>query len=143
MRARLKALLYTALVLFLLGGGYFFIHRYEVSQTKKVIASIVPVRENNFGYKFIYPLLTYNFNEALPFTEDMTLKDRVNSYIQTQYQDHNIENVVFYFKNLLTNQWSGVNEDMQFHPASMMKVLIMIGYYRQAQLDPMLMSRVP
>lgn len=122
-------------------SGYFIANAYSYQQTKQIISSIVPVRENNFNYKFIYPLLSYNLSQALPFLEDTTLSASLDQYIQSQYKSNTADLIGVYYRNLLNNRWAGVNEDAQFHPGSMMKVIIMMAYYRKSQVDPTVLQK--
>lgn len=95
----------------------------------------MPVRENNFNYNFIYPLLRYDFGNAKYFLEDKKLEQKISDYIQQQYQLKNAESISVYFSSFLNIQWAGVNENTEYRPGSMMKVLIMMAYYRESQLN--------
>ncbi len=122
-------------------AGLVIVHQYDLAQTKRIISTIVPLRENNFNYKYIYPLLSYSLNDALPFLEDGNLSKKLNDYVDGQYKDKNAGLIGIYYRNLIDNSWAGVNEDVQLHPGSMMKIVIMMGYYRQQQLDPSVLNR--
>jgi hypothetical protein len=132
-----------SIVIFAIGGGIGYGAEYYCNfrQTKYLISNILPVRENNFNYKFIYPLLRYEFGDAKYYLENKDLEQKINNYIQKQYQDQNAESISVYFSNLLTGRWSGVNADTQYIPGSLMKVLIMMGYYRESQLDQSTMQK--
>jgi beta-lactamase class A len=121
--------------------GYGIEYYYNFQQTKNLITHIVPVRENNFNYKFIYPLLRYDFGDAKYYLENKDLEQKINNYIQSQYQKQNAENISVYYSEPLTGKWSGVNADYQYYPGSLMKVLIMMDYYRQKQLDRTVMQK--
>jgi beta-lactamase class A len=117
------------------GLGYFVAAKYYTNQTKSIISTIIPVRQNNLNNTFIYPLLSYNLNKALPFLEDHTLEASLDAQVQSALENTDVKSVSIYTRNLLNNQWAGVNEDIKYHPASLMKVLIMMAYYRQQQAD--------
>ena len=110
-------------------------------QTRQLVSGILPTRENNFNYKFIFPLLGYSFGNARYLLEDHSLENQINNYIQNQYPENKTDSISVYYRNFLTNQWSGVNADVQYHPGSIMKVLIMVGYYRQSHLDPTVLQK--
>ncbi len=122
--------------------GYGVSYARNLSWTRELVAGIVPVRENNFNYKFIYPLLYYKYGNARYLIEDGNLENQLNAYIQTQYQNHNADSIAVYYRNFLTNIWSSVNESVPFHPGSMMKVLVMMAYYRESQLDPSVLQKI-
>jgi beta-lactamase class A len=142
MDSKTKIIILSA-VIFLVGTGigYGAGYYYNLQQTKSLITNILPVRENNFNYKFIYPLLKYDFGGARYFLEDKNLEQKINSYVQQQYQSKNIESISVYTGNLSTGGWAGVDADTKYVPGSMMKVLIMMAYYRESQLDPSIMDK--
>jgi beta-lactamase class A len=132
-----------AIVAFVVGTviGYGIEYYVSWQQTKSLVAHILPVRENNFNYQFIYPLLRYDFGNARYFLEDKTLEEQINNYVQQQYRAKNASSISVYFSSFLKGQWAGVNADTQYYPGSLMKVLIMMDYYRQKQLDPLVMEK--
>ena len=122
-----------------IGYGFEYYNNYQ--QTKKLISDILPVRENNFNYKFIYPLLRYDFGDAKYYLEDKNLEQQINNYVQQQYQNKNAESISVQYTNLLNGEWSGINSDTQYYPGSLMKVLIMMDFYRQKQLDQSILEK--
>jgi len=123
------------------GAGYGAEYNNNFQQTKKLISHILPIRENNFDYKFIYPLLRYDFGDAKYFLENKDLEQKINNYVQQQYQNKNAEDISVYYSEPLTGKWSAVNADTQYYPGSLMKVLIMMDFYRQRQLDKTVMQK--
>ncbi len=91
-------------------------------------------------YTFINPLLGFELPEAesKPFVQ---LESKINSYIENQKEAQTVSDVGVYFRELNTGRWVGVNEDEQFAPASMLKVPIMITYFKQAESDPTLLDK--
>lgn len=118
-----------------IGIGYSFEYKNNYNQTKDLVTKILPEGENNFGYKFIYPLIRYDFGDAKYFFENKDLEMEINNYVEQQYKNKKAESISVYFTDLSNGQWSGVNENTEYHPGSMMKVLIMMAYYRERQLD--------
>jgi len=80
---------------------------------------------------------------AMPrlFFEDHALESQINSYIQSEYKNQNAQSISVYFRSFLDSGWAGVNQDAKYHPGSLLKVLIMIGYYREAELDPTILQK--
>lgn len=142
MKNRLKTIGLPVLIFIIAFGiGYLASTVRGTQETKNLISDIKPVRENNFNYKFIFPLLRYDFGNAKYYLEDHALEQKINAYIENQYQNKNIESISVFYSDLLGNKWAGVNEDTKYHPGSMMKVLIMMAYYREAQLNPSVMEQ--
>ncbi len=121
--------------------GFLVSNEYNFYKTKRIIESIRPLRQNDLHQKFIYPLLKYNFNDALPYIENQKMETSVNQYIENQKNIGNLENASMYYRNLLTNQWAGVNQNAKYHPGSIMKVIVMIGCYRTSEIDPAFMQK--
>ena len=139
---RMKAIFLCAtMIVFAFILGYLISGIIYTNKTQKLISGIVPTRENNFNYHFIYPLLSIKYGNARNFIENTALEKQINNYVQTQYQNNNANSVSVYYRNLLNNQWAGVNADIQYHPGSMMKVVVMMTYYRESQIDPTILQK--
>ncbi|MDE2399995.1 MAG: serine hydrolase [Patescibacteria group bacterium] len=134
-------LICLCIFIFAFGVGYYVSFIRNFKWTQDIVSGIVPVRENNFNYQFIYPLLGYKFGNARYLMEDKDLEQQINTYVQNQYQNNTINNISVFYRNFLNNKWAGVNADVQFHPGSMMKVLVMMAYFREAQLDPSILQQ--
>lgn len=124
-----------------LGLGIYLGYVHTLNWVQRVVDTIHPIRENNFNYKFIFPLLGYDFADTKQFFENHALETKLNDYIQSQYQDKSAQSISVYFRNLTNINWAGINQDIQYHPGSILKVLIMIGYFREAELDPRILQR--
>ena len=136
MENKIKILAFV-IIFIAIGGviGYGVEYYNNFQQTKKLISGILPVRENNFNYKFIYPLLRYDFGDAKYYLENNDLENKINDYVQQQYKAGNAESISVQYTDLLSGEWAGVNANTQYSPGSLMKVLIMMDYYRMKQLD--------
>jgi beta-lactamase class A len=128
-------------VMIALGASFWLGYARAINWTRKAVFSIQPVRENNQQYKLIYPLLYYSFGEAGQFFEDKTLGAKINSYIQSQYNNQNAQSISVFFRDYSNGRWAGVNQNYQYHPGSMMKVIIMMGYFREAEPDPSILNK--
>jgi beta-lactamase class A len=128
-------------LLFVFSLGFLVSNEYNFYKTKRIIESIRPLRQNDFDRKFIFPLLKYSFNDALPYIENNQLENQLTTYIQSQQQSGRAKSVSVYYRNLLTNQWAGVNQNVKYHPGSIMKVIVMIGCYRASEIDPAFMQK--
>ena len=64
------------------------------------------------------------------------MRDNVQSYINDQESSGEINDVAVYFRDLNNGPWFGLNEKMNFSPASLLKVPLMLALYKQALLQP-------
>lgn len=116
------------------GGIYFVYNQWRDSASGAV-------REQGY-YKFINPLLECDIqNNSLnhlyiPFEEK--LKKSINELNSEKYQN---KEFAVYFRDLNNGPWFGINPDADFTPASLMKVPLMIAYYKQAESDSSILQK--
>ena len=98
------------------------------------------VRETSSNYKYIAPLLFVKTPEEDAFPEYRPLKDAMSDLADRLKREGKVQDISFYFRNLNTSQWVGVNTEQRFSPASMLKVITLMGVLREAQFKPSLLS---
>lgn len=125
------------IVLFLLGIAFTFGAQKVLTLTEKNIPGTTSLREK-VDSELIAPLLlcgeTKNSYESTQMTKE------VSSYINKKIDKDGIKNISFYFRDLNKSRWTGVNEDDQYTPASLMKIPLIITLYRHAETDPSILS---
>src|SRR4029077_15162744 len=92
------------------------------------------VRATNEDYTFINPLLFYGSpksNDRYPV---------LVSKIQNQIASSGVIASVYY-RDLSNGDWVGINEDAKYEPASLLKVVIMMAYFKDAESDPDLLTK--
>lgn len=88
------------------------------------------------GYQFINPLLDFELPQNT-FVELKPFKDEVANFVdKTQTSSNHIDFVAVYFRDLNNGPWFGVNEQASFSPASLLKVPLMMAYYKISESDP-------
>jgi beta-lactamase class A len=137
MHSRLK-LSIAALVIFAIG---WFTHAYvhslsDADQTKFTQL----VRESSTNYRFTKPLLLI-FNASVTFPELDPLKNKLSSYIEKVQNEGKLEDASVYFRDMNTTEWTGINEDELYDPASMLKVALLIAYLHVAEKDPSILKK--
>jgi len=113
-----------------IGVGWFacdWYKRNHLSTTKRI---------NLSGYKYISPLLDYELppgynvrHEPIPF------KRKVEEFVAQQIQTGKITEMSVYFRDLSDGPWFGINENINYNPASMMKVPIMAAWLKRSEND--------
>ncbi len=101
----------------------------EVPEPNKVL------RES--GYTYIKPVLLCNVNPPSSQNEDAGLSSALKRYIDNAQED----DVGVYYSNPSTGAWAGVNENISFSPASMLKVPIMAAVLRSGEEDERFAAR--
>lgn len=88
------------------------------------------------NYQFINPLLEC---ESTNFSQNVALdplKNQITETINQLKSSGLVSFVSVYYRDLNEGPWIGINEKENFSPASLIKVPLMITYYRQAEKNP-------
>jgi beta-lactamase class A len=93
------------------------------------------------GYQFISPLLECDSGQNLYQGQTMAIKEKLEKFIQEKIGQNKISDVSVYFRDLRNGPWFGINENIKFVPASLMKVPVMIAYYKLAEKDPAVLQK--
>lgn len=100
-----------------------------------------PIRAKT-SYAFINPLLGYDSPEAASeFREYGELEEKFSERIDSAKKNGEASRVSLYFRDLQFGRWVGINENEGYEPASMLKVVVMIAYLKEAEHDPSLLDR--
>lgn len=113
------------------GLGYFL-----GKQNQNTSPIFSEIRSNKKNYLFINPLLEC---ESSSFSSNITfdsLKDKLFAQIDKLKSAGQISSVSIYIRDLNNGPWLGINEKDNFSPASLIKVPLMIAYYKQAESNP-------
>ena len=98
-----------------------------------LLNALVPIQEQGGSYTFIHPLLAYRTPEATEFGAYVTAKSRVQQIANAAIENGNASRVSVYFRDLDRGEWFGINPEDPYYPASLLKVPIMIAYYKEAE----------
>lgn len=100
------------------------------------------LRENSSKYAFIDPLIAVDNNASSKvFDEYEPLQNSIEKYIDQQKKQGTITEASVYFRDLQKGRWTGINEDIKYTPASLFKVVLMVGYLKEADGDPSTLSK--
>ena len=91
------------------------------------------------GFKNVHPILSVEpHEESASFSP---LKSKVNDIIQQLQAEGRVSDVSVYLREFDHGKWTYLNPNEQFHPASLMKVALMICYLRMAETNPGLLDQ--
>lgn len=120
---------------------YVQINNYKASNTEaaktiedQTSSSCDVVAHRLEGYKFIKPLL-YN-NKTCESGKYYGLKLNIEDAIKKYQQAGNIDNASVYLKVLNNREFINVNENQVYHPASLIKLPILITYLEMEEKNP-------
>lgn len=101
------------------------------------------LRLNNTSYKFINPLLDAGESRRviLPSTI-VDLRGKVEKSINDLRQKNHLTEASVYYRDLKNGPTFAINEDSIYTPASLLKLTILMTYYRETQTQPGLLENV-
>jgi beta-lactamase class A len=128
------------IVVFLTGlfiGKHFFAlkNKREHHENKREFSEI-----RDGQYSFINPLLECSVASDA-FVELKPFKDKVNDEAEKNIKNKLASFVSVYFRDLNNGPWFGINETEKFFPASLMKVPVMMAYFKIAENSPEILNR--
>ncbi len=111
----------------------------NVWQEKSLPPSFKKIHPLNNSYLFINPLLGFEIT-AQKYGQYDALRDQINNFLQVPEVASETEKVAVYFRNLESGETVGINANEEFNPASLLKVPVMIAYYKIAETQPEILN---
>ena len=121
----------TVLLVVLASGATYLLTKQHY---ENLLAEVHPIFVPDSPYTFLRPLVGIHVPGDLNSTLTRT-KSGIRSII-SQEPAGTVTRYSVYLRDLGTGNWTGINENDTFDPASMLKVVIAIAAYRQAEKDP-------
>ena len=106
----------------------------------------VPFREirQKTSYQLINPLLDFEELEETKRKDLVALRKKLEGFVESRVgnvENSKITHISIYFRELKTGPWIGINENEKFTPASLLKVPLMIAYFKIAETNPSFLSQ--
>lgn len=92
------------------------------------------------GYTYINPLLECEVAEGMLDARKENFHDDLAQYIADLKKDKSLSDVAVYFRDLNNGPAFGVGQEMGYFPASLLKVPVMMAYYRWSEEKPDLLQ---
>jgi beta-lactamase class A len=108
---------------------------------KNEISSTDSIEYREDGFQFTSPLLDCDINQSPYQGQSATLREQVRKIIDKKTRESSASNIAIYFRDLNNGPWFGVNEDAKFVPASLMKVPVMIAYFKLSETNPDILEK--
>lgn len=88
------------------------------------------------GFNYISPLIDVELPEGYNVQhEPIKFEQKVKNFVDQQLQSGNVKEMSVYYRDLSDGPWFGINEKVQYNPASMMKVAVMIAWLKRVERD--------
>jgi len=93
------------------------------------------------GYQYISPLLECeSFSQSGSIQTKTSIKT-LNTLIENYQQQGYVKDVSIYYRDLNNGPWFSINDDVNYDPASLLKVPILIAYLKKAEAEPNILSK--
>jgi beta-lactamase class A len=128
---------FLVFIIGLIGGGVII---YQLVPTPKDNPLIQKRLSGN--YQFINPLLECDNQSPVIFHPNLNqLKNQITSYLDQLKLANHLTGASVYFRDLNNGPWFGINEKDKFSPASLIKVPVLLAYYKAAETDNNLLTQ--
>jgi beta-lactamase class A len=122
--------------------GYLYGEHSATERFQSLYANFSPYQATpDTHYPLVAPLIGIRAPEATQLGEYVDLKNAVTNRIETASSSGMVSRVSYYFRDLNSTEWVGINQNYSYYPASLLKVPVMIAYYKKAEDDPSILSR--
>lgn len=99
------------------------------------------LQKNSTAYQLINPLYECNTGENYGIRELSSLKSKINDYINQLTANNSVSDVSVYYRDLNSGPWFGINQHDVFTPSSLLKLPVMMAYYKMAEADPSVLTK--
>lgn len=89
----------------------------------------------------IDPLLEYELDSNLYKKELKPFEDKIRTLKDKLKSQGKADRIAVYFRDLNNGPWFGIHEDENFFPASLLKVPIMMVYFKEAENNPDILKK--
>lgn len=93
------------------------------------------------NYKFINPLLECDIDAVSQDTNLDKLRNKIQGTISEDIIKGNITHTSVYYRDMNNGPWFGINQNEMFSPASLIKVPLMIAYFKLAETNPEILNK--
>jgi beta-lactamase class A len=92
------------------------------------------------GYSLVNPLTDCGVINPKSAEESSLIKKYIEEQI-VNTREHPEQEISVYYRDLNNGPWYGINEQVEFAPASLLKVPLMMGIYKEAENNPAFLSQ--
>ncbi len=131
---------FVVLVFFLVGSFLGGLSLYIWLFNGNTVFGLQKIHPTKLGYKFINPLLAVDL-EKKEFLENKSLEEKVSSEIVKRKARGDILQAAVYFRDIENGRWIGTNAELKFSPGLLLKLPIMVAYYKSAESDPSILAK--
>jgi len=134
----MKKYVLIAIGIFICGGLSGWISHYLYTNQTTAPDTLLHYQEN---YRYTNPIIDVELGQNRTMINTYAdLKKEIEDYLSMEGIDPTHQDVAVYYQDLTTGGWFGINEKINFAPASLLKVPLMMGIYKMAESDPSILQ---
>lgn len=136
-----KIILIASTIFFIAGffAGRLIISTAQIVKKEVVNEPMIEVRDG--GYKFISPLLECENAPATGLNGMSRVRNEIKKYIEDRKAKGDLTDASVYFRDMNNGPWFGISESDPFSPASLLKLPVMMAYYKKSETDPSILTK--
>ena len=94
------------------------------------------------GYKFISPLLECEVGNTQNRLNGLApVREKIEEFVAKEEKGGLLIDAAVYFRDLNNGPWFAVNQGDDFSPASLLKLPVLMAYFKKAETDPSLLTK--
>jgi len=112
-----------------------------LGKLQSVVTNIPEKSTRQAGFQFTNPLLDCEYSQSIGDIEYKPSIAKINEYLNASKSSDQVQDAAVYYRDLNNGPWFGINEKDPFSPASLLKLPVMIAYFKQADENPGLLDK--
>lgn len=88
------------------------------------------------SYRFTNPLLACDIVQETKSPQLKKIRSTIDHIVEDSSSREDVKRVSIYFRDLTTGEWTGVNENDLYAPASLLKIPVLIAYLKEGSINP-------
>lgn len=136
-----RSIVRCAIILGLLIFAFIIGYKYatlQISPEPPKNTLVSEIRES--GYQFTNPLLECAQAEGRLNRHLLGFRSEIEEYVSNKKADGIVSDIGVYYRDLNNGPWFGVNERQDFLPASLLKLPLMLNFYKIAETRPQILQ---
>lgn len=94
----------------------------------------------NRQYKYTRPLIAFDLDEEA--TSLMPVKEQIHTIIEQSKSNGDLFEASVYLRDLETGEYISINNDLHYHPGSLIKVPMLMYYLHESESNPDILNKI-
>lgn len=103
--------------------------------------NVYTLRLSQGAFKYISPLLGVESQNNSLVSANKSIELKIQGAVNEVKSSGKAIDASVYFRDLKSGYWTGVNEDAKFSPGRLLKMPLMIAYFKLAESDPKILEK--